>query len=121
LNGVLSYNDQHAHLRSKLSPGKYIVYVKLDPTLKNANFPKQTSLVIYSSQFARIKPSLQQNYPNLLRNSFLAHGRRYKRQLYNNDLMWSSWKLMAQGGYAYIALGNSISSKNKFVVAFKES
>jgi hypothetical protein len=34
--------------------------------------------------------------------------------------MWSSWKLIAQGGYAYIAFGNSSESKSKFVISFKE-
>jgi hypothetical protein len=34
--------------------------------------------------------------------------------------MWSSWKLIGQGGYAYIAFGNSSESKSKFVIAFKE-
>jgi hypothetical protein len=29
LGGVLKYNEQYAHLRMKLQPGKYIVYAKL--------------------------------------------------------------------------------------------
>jgi len=52
----------------------------------------------------------------LIRRVFLNHARNNKRQFYNNDLMWSSWKLVAQGGYAYLAFGNSKESKFKFVV-----
>jgi len=35
--------------------------------------------------------------------------------------MWISWKLLfQQGGYAYIALGNSEKSDKKFIVSFDE-
>ncbi len=81
--------------------------MKLDPTIANQNFPKNVSLVVYSTQPVQLKPFYQQKYPNLLKTAFLKHGRTYKRQQYNNDSMWSSWKLISQGGYAYIAFGNS--------------
>lgn len=39
---------------------------------------------------------------------FLNHAKKNKRQTYNNDMMWISWKLLfQQGGYAYIAFGNN--------------
>ena len=52
---------------------------------------------------------------------FLNHAKFHKRQSYHNDQMWISWKLLyQQGGYAYIALGNSSESKKKFHVTFDE-
>lgn len=120
LNGVLKYNEQYTHLRASLPPGKYILYVKLEPTIKNANFPAQVNLVTFSTQTLQLRQSLQQNYPDFLKKMFLDHARWHKRQQYNNDLMWSSWKLIIQGGYAYIAFGNSPDSTSKFVIAFKE-
>jgi len=50
----------------------------------------------------------------------LAYGRAHKRQLFNDDLMWMSWKLFNQGGYGYVAFGNDKDSHNKFVVTFNE-
>lgn len=36
--------------------------------------------------------------------------------------MWISYKLLyKQGGYAYIAMGNDLSSNKKFIVTFDES
>lgn len=40
VTGLLRYNDQHTSLRAKLTPGKYIIYAKIDPTIKQGNFPK---------------------------------------------------------------------------------
>ena len=34
--------------------------------------------------------------------------------------MWSAWKLILQGGYAYVAFGNSAASKKKFVIRLSE-
>ncbi len=120
INGVLKYNEQYAHLRANITAGKYILYVKLESTIKNNNFPAFVNLVTFSTQTIQLKQNLQQNYPNLLKKVFLDHGKWNKRQLYNNDLMWSSWKLVTQGGYAYIAFGNRSESQSKFVITFKE-
>jgi hypothetical protein len=50
---------------------------------------------------------------------FLSHARLNKRQVYNNGTMWIAWKLLyQQGGYAYIAFGNSSESQKKFVITF---
>jgi hypothetical protein len=50
---------------------------------------------------------------------FLSHAKHNKRQSYNNDLMWIAWKLLfQQGGFAYIAFGNSKESNKKFVITF---
>ncbi len=39
--------------------------------------------------------------------------------MYNNDLMWISYKLFyKQGGLAFIAIGNSKQSNKKFVITF---
>ena len=46
----------------------------------------------------------------------MNHGRNNKRQYYNNDLMWSGWKLVHKGGYAYLAFGNDEKSQFKFVI-----
>jgi hypothetical protein len=52
---------------------------------------------------------------------FLEHAKKYKKNKYNNDLMWISSKLLfAQGGYAYIAMGNDLNSNKKFVIKFDE-
>jgi hypothetical protein len=69
-----------------------------------------------------LKQEDRKKYPNILENAFLAHGRLNKRNTYNNDLMWISYKLLyKQGGYAYIAMGNDPSSNKKFIVTFDES
>jgi hypothetical protein len=50
---------------------------------------------------------------------FLNHARGYKKNKYNNGLMWISWKLLLQqGGYAYVAMGVDSSSNKKFVIDF---
>ena len=50
---------------------------------------------------------------------FLNHARDYKKNKYNNGLMWISWiLLLQQGGYAYVAMGVDASSNKKFVIDF---
>jgi hypothetical protein len=34
--------------------------------------------------------------------------------------MWTSWKLLNQGGYGYFAFGNDKDSKEKFVITLNE-
>ena len=52
---------------------------------------------------------------------FLSHAKLNKRQTYNNGTMWIAWKLLyQQGGYAYIAFGNSSESQKKFFITFDE-
>lgn len=52
---------------------------------------------------------------------FLNHARGYKKNKYNNGLMWISWKLLLQqGGYAYVAMGVDPLSNKKFVIDFNE-
>lgn len=116
VGGILKYNEQHPTLRARIGPGRYIIYIKLDPTLNHRAFPKQVNLVVYSSHAAYLKQASQKQMPDLIRKVFLAHGKANKRQFYNNDLMWSSWKLVAQGGYAYLVFGNLHDSKFKFVI-----
>lgn len=81
--------------------------------------PTKTSVSVYSKQFTDLIPADQKSYPNFLKKIFLNHAKLNKRQTYNNDQMWISWKLLfQQGGYAYVALGNSSESKKNFVVQF---
>ena len=49
IDGTLKYNEQYSHIRAKLKPGKFIIYVKIDPTLKHSNFPKKISFAVCSS------------------------------------------------------------------------
>jgi hypothetical protein len=120
LDGVLKYNEQHPNIKVLLPPGKYIIYVKLDPTSNNRNFPSKAHLIIYSTFPVLLKESSQTEEPNLLKRVFAGHGRSNKRQFYNNDLMWSAWKLIGQGGYAYLSFGNANESKFKFVIKIDE-
>lgn len=62
----------------------------------------------------------QKNHPDFLKKAFLSYGRNHKRQRFNDDLMWMSWKLLNQGGYGYIAFGNDKDSREKFVITFNE-
>jgi hypothetical protein len=75
---------------------------------------------IYSLQFTTLY--LFDNLKkNILREVFLSHGRQNKRQKFQNNTMWLSWKLLfKEGGYAYIAFGNEKGSKQKFVITFNE-
>jgi hypothetical protein len=60
-------------------------------------------------------------HPDLLKKVFLNHARGYKKNKYNNGLMWISWKLLLQqGGYAYVAMGVDSQSNKKFVIDFNE-
>lgn len=119
IDGVLKYNDEDTTLNTQLEPGSYILYAKLDPTRKANVLPTKSSVSVYSKQFTDLVPSDQKMHPDLLKKMFLNHARLHKRQTYNNEEMWISWKLLfQQGGYAYIALGNSPSSKKKFIVTF---
>jgi hypothetical protein len=55
----------------------------------------------------------------LLQSAFLNYARLNKRKNYNNNLMWISWKLLfKEGGFAFIAFGNSYDSNKKFKINF---
>jgi hypothetical protein len=116
VSGILKYNEQHPSLKVALDVGNYLIYVKLDPTLKAQSFPSKVNVVLYSSHSARLKQLSKKDIPDLVKMVFLTHGRSNKRQHYNNDLMWSAWKLISQGGYAYLAFGNASESKFKFKI-----
>lgn len=70
----------------------------------------------YSSSSVALKKMEKMNNGEVIKNIFLNQGRKNKRQFYNNDLMWSSWKLVPKGGYAYLAFGNEDKSQFKFVI-----
>lgn len=58
----------------------------------------------------------------ILHRMFINHAKLNKRQTHNDDKMWISWKLLfQQGGFAYIAFGNSSDSDKKFVVTLHQS
>jgi hypothetical protein len=92
----------------------------LDPTIEHKNVPAKSNLIIYSLHAVSLKESNQKNFPDMLRKVFSAYGRTFKRQFYSNDLMWSSWKLFSQGGFAYISFGNAKESLSKFVITLDE-
>jgi hypothetical protein len=81
-------------LKTRLLPGDYIVYVKLDPTIEKKRFPTEATLILYSEEKAKIQASIQANHQDFLKKMFLTYGRDHKRQLYNDDKMWMSWKLV---------------------------
>jgi hypothetical protein len=120
IDGVLKYNEKHTILRTHLLPGRHVLYAKIDPSLSNKNLPENANLVVYSNESVKLDPSSQANHPDLLKRAFSDYARKHKKQLYNNDLMWSSWKLIAHGGYAFIAFGNQSESDSKFVIKFSE-
>ena len=107
-------------VKSHLTPGTYIVYTKIRPTPQQENFPKNPHLVIYSEKPVKLELSRQESNPDFLKKTFLNYGRNHKRQQFNDDLMWTSWKLFNQGGYGYFAFGNDKESKEKFVVTLNE-
>ena len=116
VDGVLKYNEESPSISTYLQPGKYVAYIKLDATLRAKSFPNKASIVAYSSSPVSLKKMEKKNNGEVIRNIFLNHARKYKRQFYNNDLMWSSWKLVPKGGYAYLAFGNEDKSQFKFVI-----
>lgn len=68
-------------------------------------------MVVYSACSILLKPSNIVLHNDLLRNAYLDHARKNKMHFYNNEMMWSSWKkLIKEGGYAYMAFGNSSKS-----------
>ena len=73
-------------------------------------------MVVYSLYATSLKVMKNMNNSEVIRRVFLTHGRNNKRQFYNNDLMWSAWKLVPRGGYAYLVFGNDEKSQFKFVV-----
>lgn len=50
---------------------------------------------------------------------FIPYARANKQKTFENGKMWISWKqFLAKAGYAYIAFGVEVTSRNKFVVSF---
>ena len=115
----MKYNDKDTTLKANLVEGKYILYAKLDPSRAKGEIPEKSNVSSYSSNFLTLQTIEQKSHPNLLKKMFLNHAKFNKRQTYNNGLMWIAWKLLyQQGGYAYIAFGNSAESNKKFVITF---
>lgn len=83
--------------------------------------PSKTVVSVYSPCFTTLEIVEQIKYPDLFRRAFLNQARGFKKNIYNNGLMWVSWKLLLQqGGYAYIAMGVDPLSNKKFVIDFNE-
>ena len=80
----------------------------------------KSSLSCYSNKLCRFKLIEKKNCPNFLQNMFLNYARVNKRQEYNRDKMWISWKLLfKECGFAYIAFGNAKDSGKKFKIKFE--
>ena len=74
---------------------------------------------VYSVEFTHLLLTDKKSHPNFLNRVFLEYARLHKRQSYNNDQMWISWKLMfQQGGFAFVGFGNEKQSNRKFVITF---
>lgn len=107
-------------IKQNLTQGTYLLYSKIHPTPVKSYFPKSPKLVVYSQYNVKIDSVSQKSHPDLLKKTFLSHARNHKRQNFNDDLMWMSWKLFNQGGYGYVAFGNDKDSHDKFVITFNE-
>jgi len=120
VDGLLKYNQQCANLNVSLTPGNYVVYVKVDPTVTHGNLPAKANLVLYSKRLCSLKESSQSQHQDLLKLVFGGYGRNNKRQFYSQDQMWSSWKLFGQCGYGFLSFGNDLTSTQKFVLTVDE-
>ena len=107
IDGTLKHEDSVTLLKSHLPAGKYVIYSKVEPTLEKHHFPHKNNLILYSKNIIRLTSVNQEQNYECLKKAFMNYGREHKRQLYNNDLMWMSWKLVNQGGFGYLAFGNS--------------
>lgn len=63
VDGIFKYNEQQVTLKTALSPGRYILYLKLDPTIEHRNFPLKSNLVVYSLYPVTLLESSQKQYP----------------------------------------------------------
>ena len=118
IDGFLSIDNSTPLVKSYLNPGTYLIYTKVRSTLMKSYFPKDPQVIVYSEKPVRLHLSTQLANPDFLKKTFLVYGRVHKRQKFNDDLMWTSWKLFNQGGYGYLAFGNDKGSKDKFVITF---
>ena len=108
-------------MAENLEPGNYLLFAKLDPSRANQLIPAKSVVSCYSPSFTLLEHTPQTKYPDILRMTFLSHGREHKKNEYNNGLMWISWKLLLQqGGYCYVAMGVDAQSNKKFVIDFNE-
>ena len=55
IDGCLKYNEQHPSLKVHIPPGKYIIYLKIDPTLQSKSFPTKVNMVVYSMYATSLK------------------------------------------------------------------
>lgn len=115
----MKYKDTNTTLTEKLSPGSYIIYAKIDPTLDTNKFPYSASINLYSKSVAYLHQALRMTYPNLIRDAFLDHAFHNKKQEYIEGRVWISWQLLfQQGGFAYLAAGNFKDSEQTVVINF---
>lgn len=76
----MKYKDSNTTLTEKLTPGSYIVYAKIDPTLDTHKFPYSATINLYSKSVAYLHQAARLAYPNLLREVFLDHAFNNKKQ-----------------------------------------
>ena len=106
------------NLALNLEVGNYFIYAKVEPTIRYGNRAFDAQLTLYGAYPSRLHP--MPTDPTLLHTVFLNHARNHKRQYYHQNKLWTAWRLIPQGGYAYMAFGSEVGSGMKFMIRFDE-
>lgn len=56
MDGSLNYQEEDNSLKTRLYPGKYFIYAKVDPTQKHGLVPEKMSVSCYSTSLVDIIP-----------------------------------------------------------------
>ena len=113
----MKYQEANTILTEKLTPGNYVLYAKIDPTIHSNKFPESAIVNISSKTLAALHQVPRTKYPSLAPDAFLDHAFHHKKQEYNDKKVWISWQLFLQkGGFAYLAFGNHEDSEMEIAV-----
>ena len=107
--GAMRLAEEDTLISTRLHPGKYLLYTKFDVDKTEQSLIDNKSFILncYSNKLCKFQLTLKLVHPDFLQKVFLNYGRSNKRQFYNNNKMWISWKLLfKECGFAYIAFGN---------------
>jgi glutaredoxin 2 len=104
----LKHHEDNTFLTEHIDSGKYILYAKIDPTIKSHYIPRKCSVSVYSKYSAQLTNVNKKKYPRLLQIAFKEYAKHNKTKTFNDNLMWVAWKVLyTEGGFAYVALGNN--------------
>ena len=117
----MKYHEEDNTLKTRLTPGNYFVYTKIDPTLSGNLIPENMSLSCYSKHWVDISPVDRKKHPDFFQKIFMTYARNHKRKEYSEGKMWISWKLFFEkGGYAYLAFAVEAGHNRQFVIKLDE-